>query len=607
MASGSTSSRRGRKSRKTAPIEHQQLEILRPPAETGTAPAIARSTRAECVHAASSEAVLRPGTASLGLGEALDVQMDVGLAPARCEGVFGSPELLPSPDNRSLEDAVDPKVDNGPVAPSDDSREASAPDHRATSWRRLFQRSSEVRLGLAIGPDRITAVEIRPGPLTARPGRVLCSPLAQPLEDGTWPGLTTALCELLEVLGARGPAASIAILRPLAHAKVIHVPPVSPRDLRQLVTRNPKRYFIGPSGRLVVDASPVGTGRRSTRAIAVCAEEHRVAGILESVSAAGLRPEVVTAAPLALAAAVCRRVAGARRKPLVIAVWSPGWREGIALDFGDPRVLQPWNADSASDPQTSVSALARTSFGDVGPDGPRIGSVVLASEEERHRIRAALDDEAGLEPLDAAALEGLEPEAIAAYGAALFPEETLSLAPLAARQVQRRRIGRRVAAMTAAAGILACSAAGAFLWGLHREINAVKAQRHGIASGVESALELRRAAGGVADRLAAIAAIEETAVVWTPAVAALAKALPDSAYLVAMTADGVQLRLAGIARSASSVVPALEASPLLHEVALTSAQRSDVSEDLQSFDVAAVLEPDSIARLRREAHARRGG
>jgi hypothetical protein len=533
--------------------------------------------------------------------------MEFGLAPARCGGVFGSPELLPSPDNRYLKDAVDPKVDNGPVAPSDDSREASAPDQRAKSWRRLFQRSSEVRLGLAIGPDRITAVEIRPGPLSARPGRVLTSSLAQPLEDGTWPGLTAALCELLEVLGARGGTASIAILRPLAHAKVIHVPPVSPRDLRQLVTRNPKRYFIGPTGRLVVDAGPVGTGRRSTQAIAVCAEERRLAGILESVSAAGLRPEVVTAAPLAIAAAVCRRVAGARRKPLVIAVWSPGWREGIALDFGDPRVLQPWNADSASDPRTSVSALARTSFGDVGQDGPRIGSVVLASEEERHWIRAALDDDAGLEPLDEAALEGLEPEAIAAYGAALLPEETLSLAPAAARQAQRRRIGRRAVAMSAAAGILACSAAGAFLWGLQREINAVKAQRQGIAPGVESALELRRAAGGVADRLAAIAAIEETAVVWTPAVAALAKALPDSAYLVAMTADGVQLRLAGIARSASSVVPALEASPLLHEVALTSAQRSDVSEDLQSFDVAATLEPDSIARLRREAHARRGG
>jgi Tfp pilus assembly protein PilN len=83
---------------------------------------------------------------------------------------------------------------------------------------------------------------------------------------------------------------------------------------------------------------------------------------------------------------------------------------------------------------------------------------------------------------------------------------------------------------------------------------------------------------------------------WTPTLASLAQALPDSAYLLSMTAEGIELRLAGLAASASTIVPALEASPFLNNVSLTVARRAQGAMDSERFDVAALLNPEMIRR-----------
>ena len=123
------------------------------------------------------------------------------------------------------------------------------------------------------------------------------------------------------------------------------------------------------------------------------------------------------------------------------------------------------------------------------------------------------------------------------------------------------------------------------------------AERRANAGEVAEAFELKQTAEGIRQRIEAIAAVQARLPQWTPALAGLAEALPDSAYLVSLTADGIQLRLAGLATSASSVVPALQASPLFQDVALTSALQREGTEEVERFDLALALRTDSLGRL----------
>ncbi|MDH3569422.1 MAG: PilN domain-containing protein, partial [Gemmatimonadota bacterium] len=144
--------------------------------------------------------------------------------------------------------------------------------------------------------------------------------------------------------------------------------------------------------------------------------------------------------------------------------------------------------------------------------------------------------------------------------------------------------------LAAAAVVMLGVSAGLRLWDLRRELEVVAASRQVLALRVSEIPELRRSLHTVNTLVDGIAQIEEGVVHWTPVVAALAEALPDSAYLVSMTADGLELRLVGVATVASVIVPALEASPLLRGVSLTAARRAAGSQGGEQFDVGLALE-----------------
>jgi hypothetical protein len=159
-----------------------------------------------------------------------------------------------------------------------------------------------------------------------------------------------------------------------------------------------------------------------------------------------------------------------------------------------------------------------------------------------------------------------------------------------------RRATLRTRAMSAASAVLLVVAAGLHLWGLHRELDAVGARRAEIAPAVERAREMRANVDGVRTRLAAIAALENEGEEWTGAIAALAAALPDSAHLRSLAADSAGVRVAGLARSAADVVPALEAHPRFEHVSLAAPVRFEQGDAGERFDVVAELKPDGRRR-----------
>lgn len=452
------------------------------------------------------------------------------------------------------------------------------------------RRRRRVRIGLAIGADQVVAVELGRGVATPTPARVHTRTLAPASGDGQWPDLTSAMRDLVAALDADSVVTHVGLLPSLAKAKVIRVPALRDRDLESLVTRNVRRYFILKGTQpAVADVARLerGASGETVSAVATCADRSVLETIESCLREAGVRIERIVAAPLAVIEVVRRRISAIRRHTAIVAVNAAGWSEVIELRDGRPALLQSADGTSAAVAKRVEGLLTSPS----GPTATAHGVVVADADRREDTKRACISAVADAAPAEWTSLDDLEPAAMVAYGAVLVPEGTPLLLTDTIRRARARMNRIRLTSLVAAATALLALAANLHLVNLRREFESVAAERRDIAAPVARALELRRSVETVRSRLAAVAEVESATVTWVPAFAALALALPDSAYLVSMSTDGIDVRLAGIANAAAAVIPALEASPFLSNVSLTVARRNETGGGAERFDVALTLEP----------------
>ncbi|HYR06877.1 MAG TPA: PilN domain-containing protein, partial [Longimicrobium sp.] len=210
---------------------------------------------------------------------------------------------------------------------------------------------------------------------------------------------------------------------------------------------------------------------------------------------------------------------------------------------------------------------------------------------EAEMVRYALEAEGHAPPLLLdGGLEGLPAEAILALGAALARDSAPTLLPDSLVRERARAARRRTAFLAVAACVLLLVAAAAHLGGLRREVDAARARRAEIAPRVGKALEARSGVTELRERLRVLAALEAGAPAWTDRMAALARALPDSAWLRTLTADSAGVRMGGVARSVSTVIPALEASPRFDRVGLAAPIRWEAGDTGERFEVSASIQ-----------------
>ena len=437
-------------------------------------------------------------------------------------------------------------------------------------------------LGLTIARDRVVAVLVR---RTARGPRVsgrLERPLAAGPAEGAWPELLEALRGFLETFGG-ATEVSVALHRSLGHARTITVPRLPRAELRGLVTRHARRYFLSATDQSLADAILERSGRRGTpvRALATCAEAVVVEAILGTVREAGLRCVAVTPASCALAEAVRSLVPASRRAPVVIAVHSDGWEEGIAVRGRTILAVEPWTDSGDGDLAVSAARLAESAFGPASERGPL--SVVPLLGARRELAEAVLSGggfcllrvPAGMDALDAAAL--------AAFGATQSAADTPQLIPDRTWQETARAERLRAVLLAVVAAVALTAAAGAHIWGLRRELAAVVEERRAQAETVGIALEIRREMEAVRSRLEAVRRAKAGVSRWSRVLVSVAQTLPDSAFLVSFAADSTGVRLNGVAPAAASVAGALSRSSLLRDVTLVSAFRSPGAEDVERF------------------------
>ncbi|HVE78358.1 MAG TPA: PilN domain-containing protein [Gemmatimonadaceae bacterium] len=452
-------------------------------------------------------------------------------------------------------------------------------------------------VGLAIGHDSLTAVEVRGALGGPRPGRTWTWPLARTTAEGGVPALADALAALRGSLDAPRVTASVAFLHPLAQVKAVAVPPLRRGALRSLLARNARRYFVGGADAVIVDALPL-RGRGSAprgAATAVCAAEPVVEATLATIAAAGFAVDRATAGAVALQEAVAALAPGARQGRVVLAVSSRQWAEVILLDAGTLRLAHPApGLASARAPELAraiADAVARMAAVGLRPERAMVlddASQDAAGDPVALAAATLLDgrpQSLEREP----APEGYGPAALAAFGAALVGESSPLLLSGGLRTTRQRAARRRTVAVSACAAATLCLAGAAHLVGLRRELSAIEAKRGAIAPAVSQAMTLRRSVETTRATLETIAGLERTAPRWTDALSALAAALPDSAYLVSVAAEGTQIRLSGAAVSGGAVVPALEASPFFSRVTLAAPLRRDDADDLEHFELTTVL------------------
>ena len=449
------------------------------------------------------------------------------------------------------------------------------------------------RLALAVAPDHLTVVRLARGVPGARPVEVLQCTLAPPGKQ-SWPELEEALRELADTLNVSGGSVDVALLRRLGHAKVVALPPVRRSELSALVRRNARRHFAVRDEPLVADAARL-PGPRSgalVPTLAGCAPTALVEAVTAACAAAGFRVGRIVPGTVALAEGARSLAPAARKGRVAVIGCGPDAVDLVQVEDGRPRLFHP--LASAARVGDALRALEA--------DGAALtGVVVCGNGPEADGVRSALleDLEFGTRLLRSNAVERVPAEAVAALGAARAGSRSPLLLPDAVRAERARAARRRTAVLSAAAGVMLILAAWLHLWGIQREAEAVAARRREIAPRVKTALEARTNVEGVRARLATIAALEGGAQGWTRELAALARALPDSAYLRTFAADSAGLRLAGIARSASAVVPALEASPAFARVSLAAPVRWEQGDAGERFDVAAKLQRGN-ARNRRQ-------
>lgn len=331
---------------------------------------------------------------------------------------------------------------------------------------------------------------------------------------------------------------SVALLPPLATTRLLELPRVTASERRALLTRDAERFFPNVTGLQEVTAVVLRSegGRQLVRVSR--SDASLVQAIERAAASTSWTLDGVVPADLAWAVAGRRRGRGTRA---VLLEHARQWR-AIALT-------------------TRGGGLVRSSAAPL--DGTSAGSLVGVPAQSVAVLTAGPSGEAA--------------SAIAARFADAVPNGQLrSPAAMAASAARAKRWSL---GLLAGAAALLLMAGGFEMWGLHRELSAVRARREAIRPAVQEAMAARTAVSSITDRLMTLDSAGRTAPRWSSVIAALTDELPADAYLSAFRATGDTLRIEGNASHAADVFESLQRAPWATSVRAEAPIRQESNAD----------------------------
>lgn len=453
-------------------------------------------------------------------------------------------------------------------------------------------------MGLSLGPSGLCAVlEDRHG---SSPRAWRTALTAAPLdESGEWPALSAAFTALMREIGATTAEASLALLPPLAEVRAVALPPLGETDTHQLLLRNAPKYFVSARGPQVVASSPRVARDEAALRIAAAASVRLLTSVQDAARSAGLSIRAFVPAEAAWVAGSAGALsgAGASGKPTAGAASTGSHRHRASL-----LVLHARQAHLLTVEHDVLVGVRRFRVADV--DAPRIADAVAALGAPLRVAGSGVgsDSTTFLSALHGAMhsapntpttlLTGLatEADALAASGAALVRAPVLETeSTRLSRGLHTRRLATRLCVAAAACVLLA----GALqLWGVQRELTAVRAERAAIRPQLGTTLVGRTTVETAFRQVAALSAEQRSAPFWSSVLADLSRQLPPESYLTGFRGRADTVGIDGLAQSAARVFDAVERIPTLQDVRATSPVRRESTPEgvaLERFQLSALL------------------
>lgn len=403
---------------------------------------------------------------------------------------------------------------------------------------------------LALGEDRIVAV--LPGGEPVEEEFASMDALADALERlrgrvGTAGGVGSAG---RDGSGGRPGAVSVTwvLLPPLVEVRRVSLLRLKPHETTALLERHAARYFPGAREPQVMAWRRVGPRNASPVDLLVAtAPAARLEALHAALEAAGFHP-------------------------------------------GDPAPAhEAWVAAAPADGAVAVPLGGRVEL--LGHRGGLLQDAATVPAAAPDRVGVRLDELAGDGAITR--MTGEDVGLVAARHAAAVPGPALRLVP-APRRVARALRDRRLSrAFWAAAAVLIVAAGLVELWGLGRELEAVRRERGALAESVASAVAAREVVQGLQATVLTLDSLEGAAPGWSALVADLTTHLPGDAYLAALRAEGDSVAIEGVAAEAAGVFGALRQVPgVSRVVARSPIRREQVGAGaVERFSLAARVRP----------------
>lgn len=432
--------------------------------------------------------------------------------------------------------------------------------------------------GVAISPTELCAADIR---LRGAADRAWRAPLDPPPADGaSWSSLASALNDLARALNTSDGVLAVSLLPPLTEVRRLELPPLRDDELQRWLSRNASRYFVNARGPQIVGAAPAGRRVRGAPApvVATAASMRLIATINAAARQAGWTVESAAPAESAWAAAA-------------LSLWPAFTKQNAwAVLAHDDRtdVLQLENGRLVGVRRFRAGAADAAMIADTIGRGARVG--VAGSNTPRRELAAALSTHnvVATPSVGDMASHADRPDLLAAQFAGEEVGPTLRSEDAVA--VDRDRARKATWMVAGAAAALVVLSAGLELWGVHRQLGIVRAERERIRPQIASTMIGRSTVDATSRHLAALNGVERTSPSWSAIITTLSQAITDDAYLTAVRARGDSLIIDGLAEHASRVFDALQRTKMFADVRSAAPVRRELQEDgtaLDHFTIAA--------------------
>jgi len=440
-----------------------------------------------------------------------------------------------------------------------------------------------IRTGVAITAGELCAADIR---LRDSADRSWRAPLDAPPQDGgDWPSLTAALTDLARRLGVAHGTLVVSLLPPLTEVRRLELPPLRDDEIQRVLSRQASRYFVAAKTPQIVGAKVAGRRARNApvSVVAAAAPARLITAIRGSAALAGWTIETIEPAEGAWTAAAVSLWPSFARQTAHVLVAHDDRTDLLHVDEGRLAGVRRFRGGAADAPMIVDS---------LGP-AARVG--ILGSVGSRKELAAALGalGLSAVPPTGDSAAAGDRPDLLAARfsggdtGPVLRGEEAI--------RAEAARTRRAAWSVAGAAAALFIASALIELWGVHRELDRVRAERARIRPEISSTMVGRTTVDAAYRHLATLGTIERTSPRWSAVIASLTDALPDDAHLLALRTRDDSVVVDGVADHAARVFDALEKADGLTGVRAAAAGRREIQEGgadaLEHFVIAARVVP----------------